>query len=89
MLLVEIHVLAVYYEKYTKRTVLKIKESGINVCHHFALNIATGVCIGNRSYWTLTLETANNYESITELHTPKITVTAHMKSSQTSLTVAW
>jgi hypothetical protein len=34
--------------------------------------------------------TTNNYDSLTELHTPKITVTiAHIKSSQTSLDVAW
>jgi hypothetical protein len=32
--------------------------------------------------------TTNNYDSLTELHTPKITVTAtHMKSSQSSLAV--
>jgi hypothetical protein len=34
--------------------------------------------------------TTNNCDSIPELHTPKITVTtAHIKSSQTSLVVAW
>jgi hypothetical protein len=34
--------------------------------------------------------TTNNYDSLTELHTAKITVTtAHIKSSQSSLTVAW
>jgi hypothetical protein len=33
--------------------------------------------------------TTNNYDSLTELHTPKITVTiAHIKSSQSSLAVA-
>jgi hypothetical protein len=32
----------------------------------------------------------NNYDSLTELHTPKITVTtAQIKSSQSSLAVAW
>jgi hypothetical protein len=32
----------------------------------------------------------NNYENLTELHTPKITVTTtHKKSSQFSLAVAW
>jgi hypothetical protein len=32
----------------------------------------------------------NNYDSLTELHIPKITVTtAHIKSSQSSLAVAW
>jgi hypothetical protein len=37
-----------------------------------------------------TLETTNNYDSLTELHTPKISVTkAHIKSSQSSLAVAW
>jgi hypothetical protein len=49
-----------------------------------------GVWIGNRIYWTLTLVTTNNYDSLTELHTPKITVTtAHIKSSESSLAVAW
>jgi hypothetical protein len=34
--------------------------------------------------------TTSNYASFTELHTPKITVTtAHIKSSQSSLAVAW
>jgi hypothetical protein len=36
------------------------------------------------------LVTTNNYASLTELHTPKITVTAaHVMSSQSSLAVAW
>jgi hypothetical protein len=40
------------------------------------------VWISNRIYWTLTLVTTNNYDSLTELHTPKITVTtANIKSS--------
>jgi hypothetical protein len=34
--------------------------------------------------------TTNNYDSLAELHTPKITVTtADTKSSQSSLAVAW
>jgi hypothetical protein len=34
--------------------------------------------------------TTNNYDSLTELHTPKITVaTAHTKSSQSALVIAW
>jgi hypothetical protein len=34
--------------------------------------------------------TTNNYDSLTELHAPKITVTtAHIKSSHASLAVAW
>jgi hypothetical protein len=34
--------------------------------------------------------TTNNYDSLTELHNPKITVTtAHTKSSQSSLVIAW
>jgi hypothetical protein len=46
----------------------------------------TGTCI----YWTLTLVNTNNYGSLTELHTAKITVTAaHIESSQSSLAVAW
>jgi hypothetical protein len=48
------------------------------------------VWIGNRIYWTLTLVATNNCDRLTELHTPNITVTtAHIKSSQSSLTVAW
>jgi hypothetical protein len=32
----------------------------------------------------------NNYDSLTELHTPNITVTtAHIKCSQSWITVAW
>jgi hypothetical protein len=50
-----------------------------------------GVKIGNRIYWTLKqLITTNNYDSVTELHSPQITVTAtHIKSSRSSLVVAW
>jgi hypothetical protein len=34
--------------------------------------------------------TTNNYDSLTELHTPKITVTtADMKSSQSFLAITW
>jgi hypothetical protein len=34
--------------------------------------------------------TTNNYDSLTELHTPKITVaTTHINSSQSLLAVAW
>jgi hypothetical protein len=34
--------------------------------------------------------TTNNYDSLTELHAPKITVTAaHIKSSQSSQAIAW
>jgi hypothetical protein len=43
-----------------------------------------GVSIGNRFYWTFT------YDSLTELHTPKITViTAQRRSSQSLIAVAW
>jgi hypothetical protein len=42
----------------------------------------TEVWIGNCIYWILTLVTTKNHDSLTELHTPKITVTiAQMKSS--------
>jgi hypothetical protein len=35
-------------------------------------------------------ETTNNYDSLSELHTLKITVTtAHIKSSQAVLAIAW
>jgi hypothetical protein len=48
------------------------------------------VWIGNWIYWTLTVVTTNKYVSLTELHTPKITVTtAHITSSQSLLAVAW
>jgi hypothetical protein len=48
------------------------------------------VCIGNRSYWTRTLVTTNNYMCLTVLHTLKITIiTKNIKYSQTSLTVTW
>jgi hypothetical protein len=48
------------------------------------------VSIGNRIYWTLTLVTTSNYDSLTQLHTQKINVTtAHLKSSPASLAVAW
>jgi hypothetical protein len=51
---------------------------------------ADEVWISNWIYWTLTLVTTNNYVSLIELHTLKSTVTtAHMKSSQSSLAVAW
>jgi hypothetical protein len=48
------------------------------------------VLIANWICWTLTHVTANNYDSLTELHTQKVTVTTeHKKSSQYSLAVAW
>jgi hypothetical protein len=41
--------------------------------------ITHGVWVGNPIYWTFTLVTTNTYDSLTELHTPKITVTtAHI-----------
>jgi hypothetical protein len=47
------------------------------------------VLIGNWVYWTSTLITTNNYDSVTELQNPEITVTkADVKSSQSSLAVA-
>jgi hypothetical protein len=49
-----------------------------------------GIWIGNRIYWTLTLVTINNCDTLTELHTPNITVTsAHTESSQFALAVDW
>jgi hypothetical protein len=48
------------------------------------------ICHSRNPYWTLTLVTTCNCDSVTDLHTPKITVTtAHIKSSQSSLAVAW
>jgi hypothetical protein len=50
-------------------------------CHVMSVTI-DGVWIGNWIYWTLPLVTAHNYDSLTELHTQKITVTsADIKSS--------
>jgi hypothetical protein len=44
------------------------------------LNVTVdGVWIGDQIYWTLTLVTANNYDSLTELHTPRINVTTEHK----------
>jgi hypothetical protein len=45
------------------------------------------VWIGNRIHWTLKQPViTNNYNSLTELHTPKITVTTeHTKSCQSFL----
>jgi hypothetical protein len=40
-------------------------------------------------FWALKLVTTNKYDSHIELYTPKITVTAHRKSCQASLAVAW
>jgi hypothetical protein len=52
--------------------------------------LLTGVRLVSGFTEHLTLVTTNNYDSLTELHTPKITVTtAHIKSSQASLAVAW
>jgi hypothetical protein len=48
------------------------------------------VWIGNWIYWTLTVLNTNNYDSLTESHTSKITITtAHIKSSQYLLAVAF
>jgi hypothetical protein len=69
----------------------------VRECRYIAQNLlsrdgvtADGVWIDNLIYWTLALITTNNYDLLTGLHTPKITVTtAHIKSSQPSLAVAW
>jgi hypothetical protein len=48
-----------------------------------------GVWNGNRIYWTFTLVTTNNHDSLTDLYTTEITVTtAHIKFSQFSIAVA-
>jgi hypothetical protein len=36
------------------------------------------VWIGNHTYWTLILVNTSNYDSLTELHTPNISVTIKM-----------
>lgn len=48
------------------------------------------VWIGNWIYWTFSFGTDINYDSLSELLTPKITVTTeHRKPPQSSLAVAW
>jgi hypothetical protein len=57
---------------------------------HVVLVIRDEVFIGKWIYWILPLVTTNNHDSLSELHTPKINVTtAHIESSQSSLTFAW
>jgi hypothetical protein len=49
-----------------------------------------GVLIDGPIYWTLTETRLGLTIGLTELHIPKATVTSgHLKSSQTSLVVAW
>jgi hypothetical protein len=52
-----------------------------------------GFWIGNQIYAHLQIVTANNYNSLTELQTPNITVTrAHIKSSEFAMSspvIAW
>jgi hypothetical protein len=60
-------------------------------CHDFGLTIE-GFRIDDLIYWTFTDVTTNNYDRLTELHIPEITVTtARIKSSQfpTPSAVAW
>jgi hypothetical protein len=61
------------------------------IVHSDAYLVTTdGVWTGDWIYWALKLVTTNNYDNLTELHAPKITVTtAHIESSQSSLAVAW
>jgi hypothetical protein len=48
------------------------------------------VYIGNRIYMTLGFLTTNKYDSLTDLHAPRITIASvHVKSPQSSLAVAW
>jgi hypothetical protein len=48
------------------------------------------VSIDDWIYFTLTFVTTNDYNCLAALHTPKITVTTtHIKSSHSSLVVAW
>jgi hypothetical protein len=60
----------------TKNKILFEKTSIILPCD--GVNI-DGVSIGNRIYWALKILTTSNYDSLTELHTPKITVTTAHK----------
>jgi hypothetical protein len=69
------------------------------LCSWGVLNIETvlsravaghGVLVGKEIYWTHPLVTTDNYDRITELHTPEIAVTTeHIKSSRSLLAVAW
>jgi hypothetical protein len=67
-----------------------IRTTFLNIIFTILVTI-DGVWIGNRIYCTfIQLVTTNNYDSLTELHTTKITVTTvHIKSSQSSLAIAW
>jgi hypothetical protein len=47
--------------------------------HEHVVVTTDGVWIGNWIYWTLTLVSTINYDSLTELHTPNITVTTAHK----------
>jgi hypothetical protein len=87
-----------YFETYNKKSHL-MKDIKDGIRYHYvsfySLNTIMyfvaryEVWIGNRIYWTLIIVTTNNYGSLTELHTPKVTVTkAHIKSFQSSLAVA-
>jgi hypothetical protein len=88
-----------YFETYNKKSRL-MKDIKGRIRYHYvpfySLNTIAylvtrdEVWIGNRIYWTLTFVTTHNYACLTELHTPKITVTtAHIIPSQPSLAVAW
>jgi hypothetical protein len=56
----------------------KICTSSVNTVARFSVT-RDGVWIGNQIYWTLTLVTTNNYDNVTKLHNPKITVTTAQK----------
>jgi hypothetical protein len=57
---------------------------------HVMAWLYTGFGLNTGLNSTLTVVTINNYDSLTELHIPNITVTtAHIKSPQSSLDVAW
>jgi hypothetical protein len=76
-------------QKYSIRSTLNLDR--INYIVTWLCVTVDGVRIGNRIYWTLIqLVTTINYDSLTELHTPKIVVTAaYINSSQSSLAFAW
>jgi hypothetical protein len=49
-----------------------------------------GVWIRNRIYWTITERNYKNQDNLTQIHTPKLTVTTTLtKSSQSSQAVTW
>jgi hypothetical protein len=57
------------------------KPNWTAILYYHVVSVTTeGLSIGNRIYWTFTLLPINNYDSLTDLHTPK---------SKSSLLCGW